>query len=319
VANRFDRFIPAAGMQLLQARPDWWKEILAFRFRDASGMEQPLFLAARNGYMNAYIEGQSILKIAFDETVQPARLSGEVHHKFVHDEAEGQTYLKFDGHQFFDKAGTAVMDSGGTALASRVGRARKYTGAEKRGVAVIVGRNPHVVDVEIGLPANATTPPGVRPAAPRMDMVALEEDGDGARIVFYEAKLFRNSELKADNLLPRVLTQLQRYVDWMNSPRRAEEVVCAYRRACAIHVQVQAMREPGSANPIHPLIQRAALDGSLLTVDRNPRLVIFDYPPEARDASWRRHEEALYHAGIRLIMAPQPEGIVLPESATSGL
>jgi hypothetical protein len=319
VPNRFDRFIPVAGMQLLESRPDWWKEILAFRFRDGSELEQPLFLAARNGYLNAYVEGQSILKIAFDETVQPAMLSGEVHHKYVHDGAQGQVYLKFDGNHYFDKSGLAVLDSGGTTLASRVERARKHTGAEKRGVAVIVGRHPQVIDVEMGLPANARVSPDVRPTAPRMDIVALEEDGDGAKIVFYEAKLFRNSELRADNLRPRVLMQLQRYVDWMDSPGRADEVISAYRRACAIHVQVHAMREPGSANRVHPLIERAALEGSLLTVDRNPRLVIFDYPTGARDASWRRHEDALNHAGISLIMAPRPEEIVLPTSATSGV
>jgi hypothetical protein len=319
VQNRFDRFIPVAGMQLLESRPDWWKEILAFRFRDGSEKEQPLFLAARNGYLNAYVEGQSILKIAFDETVHPARLSGEVHHKYLHDGAEGQVYLKFDGHHYFDKSGTAVLGSGGTTLASRVERARKHTGAEKRGVAVIVGRHPQVIDVEMGLPANASVSPDVRPTAPRMDIVALEEDGNGAKIVFYEAKLFRNSELRADSLLPRVLTQLRRYVDWMDSPGRADEVVSAYRRACAIHVQIHAMRQPGSANPIHPLIQRAAIEGSLLTVDHNPRLVIFDYAAEARDASWRRHEDALSRAGIKLIMAPRPEDIVLPPLAASGV
>jgi hypothetical protein len=30
-------------MQLLESRPDWWKEILAFRFRDGGELEQPLF------------------------------------------------------------------------------------------------------------------------------------------------------------------------------------------------------------------------------------------------------------------------------------
>jgi hypothetical protein len=312
VANKFARCIPAAGMQLLGTQPDWWKEILAFRFRDADGMDQPLFLATRNGYMNAYVEGQSILKIAFDESSEPARLNGEVHHKYVRDGAEGQVYLRFDGHQYFDKSGTAVLDSGATTLAERVVRARGHTGAEKRGVGVIVGRHPQVIDVEMGLPANASTSVDARPTAPRMDMVALEEDGDGARIVFYEAKLFGNSELRADNLQPRVLTQLQRYVDWINSPGRADEVVSAYRRVCQIHVQVHAMREPGSVSSVHPLIQRAALDGSLLTVDRNPRLVIFDCPAEAKPASWKRHEEALHRAGTKLIMAPRPEDIVLP-------
>lgn len=318
MGNKFDRFISVAGMELLGSRPEWWKEILSFRYRYGEGREQPLYLAIRNGYLNAYVEGQSILKIAFDETVRPARLSGEVHHKYVHEGAEGQVYLKFDGDHYFDKSGEAVLDSAGTTLASRVERARKHTGAEKRGVAVIVGRHPQVIDVEMGLPANDSASPDVRPTAPRMDIVALEEDGAGARIVFYEAKLFRNSDLRADNLRPRVLMQLQRYVDWMDSPGRAEEVVSAYRRACAIHVQVHAMREPGSVKPIYPLIQQAAIDGSALTVDRHPRLVIFDYPPEARDASWRRHEETLHHAGVRLIMAPRSEDIVLPASATFG-
>ncbi len=274
-------------------------------------MQQPLYLAVRNGYMNAYVEGQSVLRIAFDKSSKPTRLKGKVHHKYVRDDVEDQVYLEFDGHTYFYRGKPLVTDTEATTLAARVKRARGYTSAEKRGVAVIVGRHSNVIDVEMGLPANASVSPDARPNAPRMDIVTLEEDGAGAKLVFYEAKLSSNSELRAQNFQPRVLKQLQRYVDWMNSPDRADEVVSAYRRACQIQVQIHAMRGPGSASPLHPLVERAAHDSSSLSIDRNPRLVVFGYSTEAKGASWKPHEEALLSTGLKLIMAPTPEEIVL--------
>ena len=57
MAEVFCRRFPEAGLQALEANPGWWTDLLAYRFRDFYGQEQPLVLAVRDGYLNAYVEG----------------------------------------------------------------------------------------------------------------------------------------------------------------------------------------------------------------------------------------------------------------------
>jgi hypothetical protein len=312
--SKFDRKLSEAGLAYLETRPAWWQDLLEHRFTDIGGREQPLFLAIRNGYLNAYVEGQSVLKVGFELRTPSTALLGTIHHKYVVGGADGQLYLKFDGSKL---GGKPYL--GRSSLNEWARQAKTYATSEKQGVAAIAGRNAHVIDVEMGLPA-AAIGAEKRPSAPRMDIVALETDGKGIKIVFYEAKLFRNPELRADDLKPRVLNQLQRYEDWINSDHRADEVVNAYRRACGILIRLNATRSEATGRPVHPLVVEAAKEGSDLRVDRRPRLIIFGYKPEQRDAYWKRHECALRSAGIdggRLIMAPHPEDVSLLE-ATPG-
>jgi hypothetical protein len=315
IVSKFNRELPEAGLAHLETRPAWWQDLLEHRFTDVGGREQPLFLAIRNGYLNAYVEGQSVLKVGFDQRIPSTALLGTIHHKYVAGGADGQLYLKFDGSKF---GGMPYL--GKSSFDEWANRAKTYAGEEKQSIAAIVGRNAHVIDVEMGLPANKAIGAEKRPSAPRMDIVALEADGKCIKIVFYEAKLFGNKELRADNLKPSVLNQLQRYEDWINSDHRADEVVHAYRRACGILIRLNATRSDATGRPLHPLVVEAAKEGSDLRVDRRPRLIIFGYKPERRDAYWERHEGALRRAGIdgdRLIMEPRPEDVALSETKAS--
>ena len=108
-------------------------------------------------------------------------------------------------------------------------------------MAVIVAKHPQIIDVEMALPSGRRGE-----SAPRMDIVSLNDSGEGAKIAFYEAKLFSNPELRNDELKPKVLQQLLNYREWINVDGREEEVVRAYRRACRIYMQINGMRKPGS-------------------------------------------------------------------------
>jgi hypothetical protein len=302
--SKFNRDIPEAGLQMLEARPSWWQDILDYRFEDKSGLKQPLFSAIRDGYLNVYIAGQSILKIGFSNDGKS--LKAEMHHKYIPDD---NVYFKFDGSHFqFDRH---VAYKGKESLEKMARLARGYSGAEKEGVAVIVGRHSQVIDVEMGLPANILATDTDRPVAPRMDMVALEDHGSEIAIVFYETKCFDNPELRAKNFTPRVFAQLERYVEWISSPTREAEVIAAYRRACQIHIRLYAMMDKSATTPIHPLVAKAALSDSKLIVDKAPRLIIFDYKTEQTKGGWELHEAALRDRKIPIIMMPRPEDISL--------
>ena len=266
-------------------------------------MHRPLLLAVRGGYLSAYVEGQSVLKIKFDNARRPTRLQARIHRKFL-GEAVGQKLVMFDGSAI---DGAPFLP--GKSLPYWISRAQGYargngdagTFSEKQGSAIIAACNPHVIDVEMGLP-------GV--TANMIDIVALEQAGSAINIVFYEAKVFENSDLKANNLRPNVLRQLDRYETWLTSDDRVGEVVRAYRKACKVLVALREMQ----GVTVDDLVVEASQNGSKLMIDPRPRLIVFGFKESELDRYWKRHETTLRRAGLdqsRLIMQPNPKDVRL--------
>ena len=259
----------------------------------------PLALAVRDGYLDAYVEGQSILKIKFDDAVNPAHLRAKIHHKYLG--GTGQIYKTFDG-----KTVDGLSYPSETTLNLWVTEAQKIAMAmsgvndfsEKRGVAVIASRNAQVIDLEMALPGKV---------APRIDLVALERDASAIKIVFYEAKLFSNPALRARNHKPKVLEQLHTYEKWLTDEGRKAEVITAYRNACGLLIRLRKMQ----GVPADGSIEEASKPDTLLTVVTKPRLIIFGSQTTKR---WPPHEEALRQAGVtdsRLIIKEHPKDVVL--------
>ncbi len=299
---KFDRRLSPEALAYLETRPRWWQDVLDYRFIDASDRKQPLFLAVRDGYLSAYVEGQSVPEIRFNVRNRLARLC--IHQKFVRDGIEGQDTIDFNGDHIDGKPYSE------NPLSAWVTRARRSAQrkVEKQGVTVILGGNANVIDVEMALPANDKPP-----HADRIDIVALEKSHAGLNIVLYEAKHFTNPYLRAKNHQPEVLKQLGRYETWINTEDRADQVVAAYRRACGLLVKLHTMRN----SAVHPLVQEAAEEGSNLQVDRKPRLIVFGYRDEQYNDFWKPHESVLKDAGVSLIIKPTAQEICLPTTAPS--
>ena len=293
--RNFGRRFCKDWLRILKGRPGWWRDVLDCKFEDVSGAQQPLFLAVRDGYLNAYVDGQSILRIEF----RGSELIAEIHHKYIVDGAKDQKYKVFngktvDGQDYYGKS----------TLSKWIERARGYSSQEKQGVAVMLDRNPHIIDVEMALP-------GV--VADRIDIVALERAGAAINIVFYEVKRFNNRTLRADKLSPKVLEQLGRYENWLTQEGREEQVTRAYREACRLLIEFRTMQ---GTSPVHHLIEKASQFGSKLKVDPKVRLIIFGYGENRLNKFWNRHEKALRDAGVdgrRLIMQARAEDITLPD------
>jgi hypothetical protein len=297
MTKTFGRDFPKPGLAALEERPAWWQHLLDARFTDAGGGKRPLFLAVRDGYLNAYVEGQSISKIEFKAASGPLALRAAIHHKYVLEKAEGQKLLHFDG----TKAGD-VRYTGPAMLDSWIKKARCFAGEEKKGVAVIADNCPHVIDVEMALPGHAS----------HIDMVALERHGREIRIAFYEIKSFKNTSL-VSNTKPKVLEQLGKYADWLGAKGKCELLADCYRRVCQVLIALRGMQ----GQSIHTLISEAAEERSNLVIDAAPRLVIFGYDPSSLHPNWQnKHRPALEDAGlgdVRLIMAPSAGSILLPD------
>lgn len=70
------------------------------------------------------------------------------------------------------------------SVASGSADGKDYAGAEKSFVEKLVDANPNVIDLEMALPGLAGEPR----SAVRMDLVALEPNGDGWNVVFWEGR-----------------------------------------------------------------------------------------------------------------------------------
>jgi len=288
-----------AILKLLRAKPKWWNNVLNASYRGLDGKTRQLLVAVRDGYLNAYADGQSVLRIGFAANGQPRC---EVHRQYVFGpQAEaGADYVVYDLSQVDDP----------NALRQLIDTALYYAGDEKRGVATIAANHPNTIDVEMALPANDQVDPAVAGVAPRLDLVVLERTDDGVGLAFYEAKLFENGELRAENLRPRVLDQLRTYAAYLEGQERRGQVIEAYRNACVILREIAEMRGSAVGTLVHEVAENPWLH---LDLDPKPRLIVFGY-----DAShpshkhWLRHEKALRDSGHALLLGERAEDVQLP-------
>lgn len=293
-----------AILNLLRAKPKWWDNVLNASYRGLDGKIRQLLIAVRDGYLNAYADGQSVLKISFAANGQPRC---EVHRRYVFGpQAEaGADYVVYDLSQIDDP----------NTLRELIDTALYYAGDEKRGVATIAANHPNTIDVEMTLPANEPVEPNTKKTAPRMDLVALERADDGVRVAFYEVKQFSNPELRA-NLKPKVLTQLKKYEDYVSAPIRRAQVIDAYRNACVILRDIAAMRGTAIGSLVHEVANNPRL---LVNLDPKPRLIVFGYSSkQARDKHWLQHEKVLHDRGYTLLMEERAEDMQL-SSCRSGV
>ena len=196
----FNRGIDQRFVDRLNAeykRGGWWRAIAS---------DPDLFIAFRDGYLNVYWNGSSLLKLTLDGD----RLVGETHYKYLLRPDTPKPYIPVDGGmvKLPDLAALFHVDLSDVPALKRAASA--YVGDEKAGVHRIVLSNPNVVDVEVafGLEGNGEDAPSTR----RIDFAALHSAADGAEIVFYEAKTFSNKELRAaGDARPPVSGQIEGY------------------------------------------------------------------------------------------------------------
>lgn len=288
------------GLRNLTCEPggNWWKDLLSHWCPSGvpSG-EQGLRLAVRNGYLNLYRSGQSIARIS---RAHDGRPFAKLHHKYVDDAATGQSYVRLIGSEFKASGDSAARSYiGRDMLREWINRSRNHHGGEKIGVDLLVGCNPEVIDLEMGLPANKE-----RKSALRMDLVALERRGDAILIVFWEAKRIDDPRLRARGR-PEILTQIEGYRDYMADQLRRRRVIEAYRDACGIMCELHDIaRTIAPIEDLAPIIHdTATAPMSSLDVDPTPRLVVFDDPNRRASKAWPEHEKKLRDEGVHVVIA----------------
>ena len=259
-----DEFVSALAE--LAQKPGWWRDVLA----DAS-----LIIGIRNETFDVYWNGQSI----FNADFRGGRVNVNTHIKYLLDpKRDERVPLMRDGR--FDVKLTPMLGSYASGTLSKLKTAADlFSGVEKQGVHAIAKANENIVDVEIMLDAKDL--PTARDY-PRIDIAAFEPRPDGGvELVFWEAKLFVNPEVRAkDPCSPRVVGQIEEYKQVLLS--RQDEVLSSYRRVANNLVALAEMG--GDARKVGPAIRAVADRAELLRFSSkaNVGLIIFGFDADQK-------------------------------------
>jgi hypothetical protein len=257
-----DDFI--AALKTLAEKPGWWQDVLA----DAS-----LIIGIRNEKFDVYWHGQAIFHAQFKDR----RVNVNTHVKYLLDPClDERVYLEEDGT--FPVRSAAILSRYVPGTLSKLKTAADlFSGPEKQGVHAIVQANENIVDVEVTLDANGLD---IKRKQPRIDIAGFEQQSDAVELVFWEAKLFANKELRASGLAePKVVGQIKEYICVLQE--RPTGVLPSYRRVAGNLVAIAGMSR--DARKVGPAI-RAVAGGAELRISSpaNVGLVIFGFDADQK-------------------------------------
>ncbi|BBO12581.1 MULTISPECIES: hypothetical protein [Bradyrhizobium] len=289
---------------------NWWKDVLE---------SEDLLLAVRNGYLNAYVKGQSVFKIAFGKGSSDAgqpRLA--IHYKYLvkPDLEKKDPYVSFDGKEFKLDPRTIVNTEyeSKLTLPQLIKTAARFAGPEKSGVHKIARNEPKVIDLEIAFTKAAENGDL---SAPRMDIAVLVQAEPGkAELVFCEAKCADNPELWGLEKLPKgvkshppserltaVIAQVRKYEQFIQTKEIQESLIEGYVRVCMNLVEIS---EQSPGRRVDDLVKRVAEGKLELSIHPHVYLLIYDFGEDEKKGRIKNKRLELKKAGVRTIAKGDP-------------
>ena len=273
-----DEFMTALAE--LAKKPGWWKDVLA----DAS-----LIIGIRYEEFDVYWHGQSI----FHANFKGRRVNVNTHVKYLLDpDLEDHIDLNEDGTFPIPVELAPMLTSYASGTLKKLKKAADlFSGLEKQGVHAIAQSNENIIDVEITLDATGLD---TKRKLPRIDIAAFEQRPDGVELVFWEAKLFINPEVRAKKpASPKVVGQIEEYKKVLHA--REGGVISSYLRIAKNLVAIAEMS--GGVRKVGPAI-RAVAEGEKelrMSTPANVGLVIFgfDADQKAEGGIGHKHFEKL--------------------------
>lgn len=259
----------------------WWKTMID---------DPKVFIAVRRNELNAYCGGASLGRIAWKKGV----LSFRVHVEYLVFADRDRKNMYFDFLQGSEAPRSVTVENTDdyvNRFSAVKALARDWASKERAGVNDIAARHKCVLDIEAAFNTRRESEDsGLIPESVggRVDLVAVDEQ---YRLVFTEAKLFVNDELRREPL-PPVCGQLISYHQWLKEC--GGEIEEAYTRLIdKCHMEGKFFRRWDS------------LQKKKLTIDPIPRLLIFGYSDrdeaELEQISKRVTEEVCHEIqGFRL-------------------
>ncbi|MCY4554884.1 MAG: hypothetical protein OXF79_00540 [Chloroflexi bacterium] len=259
----------------------WWSNLVD---------DDELFLAIRDDYINFYFRGCSVLKLSW--LSKKKEITGEIHYKYLlKPSIKGSPYIKFRESRLALREDLRSMFLDGLDDANELKRAvARYADAEKEGVHDVVMRseNPNVVDLEIAIRDDKSSP--------RVDLAAVHEDTrqpGTVKLVFYEAKHFKNKELRSSTDQIRVVDQMNNYSDLIINNHDA--LHASYRQVCCNLFSLEGVGRQNSER--HRILRDIATESKELKIDDQPRLIAFGFDQDQQEGkNWKPHAAKLKNA-----------------------
>ena len=214
--------------------------------------DDDLFIAIRKEYLNVYYYGQSICKVGFAKN----KITWTSHKKYLGINESGYA----DTGDYLEKIEELKQN------------ARKHGGKEKEQVKknILEDKQLAILDVEITFGREEGF--GKR----SIDFLAIEKDSSGKiKLVFYEAKHFDNSEIRAKKV-PKVIEQIEKYENVLNDINHKAEILNSYK---TIYENIKAL----NLNNKNNLFRLIGADSNKLEIDNEPRLIIFAIDKNKKD------------------------------------
>jgi hypothetical protein len=271
---------------------NWWKDLLAhWTPSGASDDKRPLRLAIRDNTLNFHLKGQSVARVEFGRRCRPF---AKVHLKYAFEDASEKGPAQLTGTEVLHReSGRRDTYAGPATLREWMARAAKRETPENAEVERVVANNSSVIDLEMETRAQQRL---------RMDLVALEADGDLARIVFWEAKRAVDGRFKTRSDRPEVMTQIEAYRSYLGHSKHRASVIAAYRETCRTLLGFAGMAGGNGAERLDPLLLKVANDESELTVDETPRLMVFGTMEQFSSEEWIAFQTTLKGRHVPLLM-----------------
>jgi hypothetical protein len=290
----FDRAMAPSFMEKLQAEAGaggWWRDILN---------DKDLVIAPRGNSLDVYWSGARLFHVSFARGV----LSVSTHEKYLLDPRLNSQIPLVAGRFAIgelSRKGFIENYEGSVTIELMKRAAAPYRQAEKIGCHAIAIRNSAVIDREIAFPG----------AAGQVDLASLENSRNEIRLVFWEAKLFSNADLRAAlPALARVHEQIARYRAYLSAHR--DDIIKSYT---SVAKNLVAFKEMGWCRELSSLICDVASGRRTLVMGETPSvgLLIFGFDQAQRDdANWQIHLKRLAPPDIdRVIARQEAQDIIL--------
>jgi hypothetical protein len=288
----------------------WWKSIVE---------DRELFVTPRQTCVCVYYRGNRLLKVWLDAG---ERLAGEVHYKYLLNPDVKPKYRSVrDGEVDLPEIAAFIPNFSNLDVLKRA--SKLYARVEKSGVSEIIAANANILDVEVAF-GHSDDPDeedanlagemvaGKSHHYPRIDFVAVQKDGTGLKLVFFEAKHFTNPELTSGSGNPRVVDQISKYEKLLekNKNKDKEDIVDAYRRHCADMLDSDSVPK----NSERYFYLSKILDAKSIRLDTEPRLIVFGFDADRkRGAAWKLLKQTLeeYFGKDRVFLRGHANGLVL--------
>jgi len=283
LCNRFVKLLSEEVADKLS----WWANVLD---------DDELFVGVRDDSLNVYWRGASLFQVEHGGS----GLSVTTHPKYLLDpDLSDQVSLAqgmFD-ISWLAQHGFVSRYEGPKSLETLKKAADVFSKSEKTGCHEVVLNNSHIIDYEIAFPPNN----GSEKWAIRVDLLSLEPNG---QLVFWEAKHFKNDDLRAeDDKRPKVCDQIQAYKDYLSVPQHRSSIEKSYSRVANNLVAIKKM---GWKRQLSPLINATVEENLPLSVGPVPKvgLVIFGFDRAQReDLEWKDGHLAKLKKEINLVVA----------------